>query len=274
MIRNKRTAITLTPICSVAASLSFGSWSPAIAEEDDPVTTTEGVKTGDEKLAVDPKVQNSGISPEVFAGIAAIREFGPSAHPDVYAGIATNDPESNDLLVIYLTTDDPGIQEEFRKASEVPPEKLRFEKSLRTESEFQALNERIGSDYNSLREAGIAISGWGVGSGFVEEVYIDQSVETSLSRNEAASAISERYGEGIRLVYDAPVGGDAGRTNDSSPWYGGNFIANGGTGCTNSFAVRWIGHTNRYLLTAGHCGSLTQSFYNKIAPPVNIGRVN
>ncbi|MFT3942366.1 MAG: hypothetical protein QM705_00880 [Ancrocorticia sp.] len=179
-----------------------GNSSPVPSVQKEPVTEQ------------DPAVNNSGISPEVLDGVQAMREFGPSAHPDVYTGIATNDSESIDLLVIYLTTDDPAIQDEFRAASGVPSDKLRFEKSLRTESELQTLTELISADQGSLREAGIAVSGWGVGSGFVPEIYVDEAADSPLSRDEAAALIADRYGEGIQLVYGAPVGGDTDTPTD------------------------------------------------------------
>jgi hypothetical protein len=238
----------------------------ASAATDDGVSPVD-VKPGDERLIVDPSSRDSGISREVFEGIAAIRDYGPKVHPEVYTGISTNDPESVDILVIYLTSADPAVQEEFAVASGVPREKLKFGLSSRTEIGFAELNAQFPNDRAELAANGIDIQGWGVGAGHVEEVYVKTS-------DEGIAQLKQRYGDDITYIrdWDPAMFQDAGRVDDNPEWYGGNFLdVDGGGGCTNSFPLRWIGHTNQYILTAGHCGQNSQWVRNRAKSPINIG---
>jgi hypothetical protein len=57
----------------------------------------------------------------------------------------------------------------------------------------------------------------------------------------------------VRTVVEAPLA-PVSRQNDSPPWKGGATIVLGNAACTSGFSVR-NGANERFLLTAGHCGS-------------------
>ena len=57
----------------------------------------------------------------------------------------------------------------------------------------------------------------------------------------------------VRTVVEEPLA-PVSRQNDSPPWRGGATIVLGNAACTSGFSVR-NGANERFLLTAGHCGS-------------------
>jgi hypothetical protein len=103
------------------------------------------------------------------------------------------------------------------------------------------------------------------------------AISVTSSTPAAVRALSASYGTGLVSVSAIPsdmrlnVTGSPqasiaqGRFQDSSPFYGGDYINNPGEniGCTDGFVMDGSIHTgNRWLMTAGHCGSQSTWYTN------------
>jgi hypothetical protein len=85
-----------------------------------------------------------------------------------------------------------------------------------------------------------------------------------MSRTESgASAVEADYGSSVKVLVDSGSGLFSSRYGDSAPFNGGDQIvtpSGGETTCTSGFGMQDTTTGQKYLLTAGHCGSAT--WYN------------
>lgn len=87
-------------------------------------------------------------------------------------------------------------------------------------------------------------------------------VTSSSYNGEVASVLTQMFGTGVTLQpnYASPVIA-AGRTNDTSPFYGGDriFRVSPSVDCTTGFNLIGNAHGTIFVYTAGHCGTGTWS---------------
>ena len=147
---------------------SDGKTEPAVAPFDQDAFVEELAKNPDVVLSDGSAVQEGdvGLTGPVVAGVFLIRDFGPSSEPDVYAGVGTSNPPSDDKLVIALTTDDARIREQFLTAARLPAEKVDFVLVQTTEARANELMEQVGADIQFWEENGIEIAVIGAETGY------------------------------------------------------------------------------------------------------------
>jgi hypothetical protein len=116
----------------------------------------------------------------------------------------------------------------------------------------KSITERIDADARSLARQGVELSQWGPDwcSGKVK-VYL-----THYSRA-AARILTAAYGSAIIVSRrSTPLATPAGRSGDTSPFSGGDFITSSGGSCTGGPIVVVNGTSNNRMLGAGHCDTL------------------
>ena len=145
-----------------------GTTEPAVAPFDQDALVEELAKNPNVVLSDGSAVQEGdvGLTGPVVAGVFLIRDFGPSFEPDVYAGVGTSNPPSDDKLVISLTTDDASIREQFLAAARLPAEKVDFLLVQTTESRANELMDQVSADMQFWEENGIEIAGVGGETGY------------------------------------------------------------------------------------------------------------
>ena len=132
---------------------------------------------------------DAGLTAAVVGGVLGVRELGPTYNPDVYVGVGTVWPPSEDTLIIALTTDDDAIRKDFLAAAGLPPEKVKFVLAHTSEARAEEIFEQIQLDHPYLDEKGIDLAQWGIaGENFEFTIRV-----FDLGEGEAA-LLRERYG--------------------------------------------------------------------------------
>ena len=118
------------------------------------------------------------------------------------------------------------------------------------------ITNRIFAAEKSLAARGIELTQWGPdpASGKVK-IYLTHY--TSAARR----ALITRFGPDVIVARQSmPLPSRQGRTNDTSPFAGGDRIIVGGTeGCTSGPTVIGNASGNTFMLTAGHCGPVNST---------------
>jgi hypothetical protein len=142
-------------------------------------------------------------------------------------------------------------------------------------AQLYALTLKMAQQRSTWRSRGISLEMWGPdpSSGKVA-ITLDsytsaaaQSLYSSYGKSwTSVSAKSSNTTFPLGRQARAPQAGvDQGRFQDSTPFYGGDFINNPGEGaaCTDGFVMIGAVHPdNHWLMTAGHCGSQSPWYTN------------
>lgn len=119
----------------------------------------------------------------------------------------------------------------------------------------KAISNRIDADLKSLAARGIKLTEWGPdpASGKVK-IYL-----THYS-NAARHALEVRYGTAIVVSRQSmPRPSRYGRTNDTVPFAGGDFVTTPLGGCTSGPTVIGNASGNPFMLLAGHCATVNST---------------
>lgn len=172
------------------------------------------------------------------------------SRPDVYAGITTNGPA--DVTIHVAKGRQPSADTDA----------LRHEASLEKIAAKVVLAERSTADLKKVMTAipdndvlRTKLSSYGIDPA---NNRVDVGV-TELTA-EVESAARAQFGDAVALRVEKPFDAVSGRFNDSSPFYAGIRYGNQRmNACSYGFSV-----TNaqgaRYALTAGHCGSVGETY--------------
>jgi len=116
----------------------------------------------------------------------------------------------------------------------------------------QSVTARIDSDRAGLAARGVQLTEWGPdpASGKVK-IYLTHYTDA------ARLALLARYGSDVVVAAESmPRPTPLSRSNDTSPFYGGDFITTPIGGCTSGPTVVGNASGTNYMLTAGHCARL------------------
>jgi len=156
------------------------------------------------------------------------------------------------------------------KARVAPGDRVTVHRAKFNRGQMTQAADRITRDAKLLGEQRISVQAVGPnvdGSGVTVTVLMRDGV--TVNREQSEAGLRARYGDIVatvrgdeRQTSDKDLFFGGWRFNDYAPWYGGDRIYNGSTGssCTGGFAA-WLG-SSRVMLTAAHCGSSGDYFYN------------
>jgi hypothetical protein len=220
------------------------------------------------------EMSSTSPSSEVVQGLLRLRDEGPHLWPDGYGDIASGIQGDEDVLVVYLAESNQDLEGQVLDFAGVPVEKVAFRRASMTRVEAEALDARFSADAQNLIAQGYGLISWGIGEGVTYHVTLDASSADDVGgRAAVASYLTERYGPDLVIDFSpAPPVLLNDRAHDNPQWYGGDFLnANRGTAarrisipCTSGIPLTWAATGNKYILTAGHCYSLTEKIYNGI----------
>jgi len=230
--------------------VTFGS-STSNAEPVDVSTTAQkqAPSSGPQTLG-QPEVGVDGAS----AAAERVRKYAETQHIATFAGVWTQNNGNN--LRINLTSTDASIQNLLVQISALPAEQISFAVVPLNAEQLNQLFQKTSAQWDALSKFVT-----------VREIMQDDAagdvyVRTVDASSEQLAAVSALVGSNVRVLNDSSKEAEAhpaGRQDDTSPFYGGDFIQNESNGifCSSGIPVK-APNGGDYMVTAGHCGSIGQ----------------
>lgn len=198
----------------------------------------------------------SGPNPNAFLADAAsndrARTLGEKLHDRLigepnYAGVRITSDGIEVSVVGAPTTTETAVVSNASAVASVP---VKYRTVSHTLAELTAVTSRIDSDNADLHRSGIELSSWGPVEGENAVVVHLRQYSDSIAKR-----LESKYGDAISVDTAAQNATASSRTADYAPWYGGDAISQGGTGCTSWFSATKAGAP--VGATSGHCGGGT-----------------
>lgn len=189
-----------------------------------------------------------------------------SEFSNIYGGMALTNNGTH--VNVYLTQ--LSSQTESAIEGNMPTADFTFIQTPHTLNQMLTLHQQVSSQDSSILANGIHLVLWGPD--------ITTGTETleveNLSPTDTAY-LNSQFGSGnitIKNVAADQVPVPTDRSNDSSPWNGGDFITDNVTGdCTSGYGAS--SGSIQYLITAAHCFAANNTIYNG-AMTLQIGNMN
>jgi hypothetical protein len=193
------------------------------------------------KLAPSPGSENPlGKIPE------NIKAIGTTAYSDIYGGLAVTQHGTH--IDVYLTRADQRAEQQL--AVGAPAGTVTFVSTPRSQKFLDSLHQKVTSQFSALKAAGIVLMEWAPEIGTGREMIGVAGLTPG-----RASVLDSRFGASNIELQNMPANQftftSTDRAYDAYPWNSGDFITDGGEGCTSGYGVRING--NPGLITADHC---------------------
>lgn len=137
------------------------------------------------------------LSGEVVNALLAFRESGPTDFPWHYAGVASGNAASADVLVIYLARSTPGVEADVLSSVGLPAEKVQLLTAYQSQAEARAVDAAIQADLDELREMGMTLVSFGPEEDGVE------GIDLARGTDEQIAYLFATYGPYLRIDPDA-----------------------------------------------------------------------
>jgi hypothetical protein len=183
--------------------------------------------------------------------------FGFAHYRSIYGGLVVSDNGAH--MTVHLTRLESSAEATFR--SRAPAGTLSFAATPHSQGYLFRIQSKVLGDTSSLASEGIRIiEFWPSVQTGMEMIGVENLTP------HATALLGARLGRGNIRVFNVardqlPVL-TASRTDDSSPFNGGDSITDHSGGCTSGFGITISGTS--YLLTAGHCFPVGDHIYNAI----------
>lgn len=193
-----------------------------------------------------------------------IDRLGKTTYTSIYGGVQL--AGASRQATIYLTQHDAAAERTFTELA--PTLRLTYRLTSSSAYRERQLDTRVAGDWAILQRHGkleLLSTGPDMATGREQFRVID------LTPAKRAFLVS-RYGANIEVAsaqksqIPHAVGS---RISDLAPWNGGDFISDGGGGCTSGIPTHNAAGQN-FLVTAGHCFGSGATVYNA-APPIGLG---
>jgi hypothetical protein len=224
-----------------------------------------------------------------------VQSLGATTYQDAYAGMSVSSPTPETAvpshITIYVVARHAapfldavrGTVARSARTSAGAPTSYSIVDVAHTWSQLNALTLTIARQHQTWQDRGIKLGMWGMGNPASNKVTINLESYTPA----AARALYAAYGAAWISVSTKPwdttmyagqsprhldaspqASPNQGKFQDSSPFFGGDFIFNNNTNaaCTDGFVMLGAIHpANHWLMTAGHCGN--QQWFTNLGTP-------
>ncbi|MCS5723647.1 hypothetical protein N1028_13770 [Herbiconiux sp. CPCC 203407] len=137
------------------------------------------------------------LSGEVVSALLAFRESGPTEFPEHYAGVATGNAASADVLVIYLAGSTPDVDADVLTSVGLPTEKVQLVPAYQSQAKALAVDGKIQEDMSELERMGMTIVSFGPEEDGVE------GIDLVGGTDEQVAHLFATYGPYLRIDRDA-----------------------------------------------------------------------
>jgi hypothetical protein len=262
----RRTRLLLVPVAAVIAVIAVALTVPASASS-----------TAGSKAAPLPKSRPPITAAPPLTLQDLVQNLGATTYRDAYGGMTVSPtretaiPRHITIYVVAAARDAAGFLSAIRKAAATPGGRATSYSVVDVRHSFTqlyALTLKMAAQRRTWLNRGINLQMWGP-----DPATNKVAVTLAAYSHAAARSLGDSYGTSwmsvsttpedlnLQAVGNAPAfSTNQGRFQDSSPFYGGDFIENAAdnAGCTDGFVM--VGGThpaNHWLMTVGHCGSRT-----------------
>jgi hypothetical protein len=258
----RRFALTAVTIVSATVLCAMGATAATAGSQAAPLSKRPPVTATPPPLTLQDVVQN----------------LGATAYRDAYGGMTvsrttqeTAVPSHITIYVVAAASDATQFLSAIRKAAATAGGRATSYSIIDVRHSFAqlyALTLKMARQRDTWRDRSINLQMWGPDPATNKVAVSLESYSSAAARSLYASygtswmsVSTTSLNMNLQQLGSTPqFSVNQGRFQDSSPFYGGDFIENAGdnAGCTDGFVMTGATHPdNRWLMTDGHCGSRT-----------------
>jgi hypothetical protein len=258
----RRFALTAVTIVSATVLSALGATAATAGSQAAPLSKRPPVTATPPPLTLQDVVQNLGATTyrDAYGGMTVSRTTQETAVPSHIT-----------IYVVAAASDATRFLSAIRKAAATPGGRATSYSIVDVRHSFAqlyALTLKMARQRDTWRDRSINLEMWGPDPTTNKVAVSLESYSSAAARSLYASygtswmSVSTRsLNMNLQQVGSTPqFSVNQGRFQDSTPFYGGDFIENAGdnAGCTDGFVMTGATHPdNRWLMTDGHCGSRT-----------------
>ena len=258
----RRFALTAVTIVSATVLSALGATAATAGSQAAPLSKRPPVAATPPPLTLQDVVQNLGATTyrDAYGGMTVSRTTQETAVPSHIT-----------IYVVAAASDATRFLSAIRKAAATPGGRATSYSIVDVRHSFAqlyALTLKMARQRDTWRDRSINLEMWGPDPTTNKVAVSLESYSSAAARSLYASygtswmSVSTRsLNMNLQQVGSTPqFSVNQGRFQDSTPFYGGDFIENAGdnAGCTDGFVMTGATHPdNRWLMTDGHCGSRT-----------------